>query len=138
VKRVLFVCTHNSARSQMAEALLRSMAAGAFEVHSAGTEAGSLHPLAVEAMGEIGIDISRQEAKPVSRYEDQAFDYVITVCDDAQEACPSFPAAPRRLHWSIPDPSRVTGSAEAKLSAFRDARDRLTALIAEFVKGAAR
>jgi len=134
VSRVLFVCTHNSARSQMAEALLRSMAPETFEVHSAGTEAGSLHPLAVEAMREVGIDISGQEAKPVSRYEGGQFDYVITVCDEAREACPVFPGSPRTLHWSLPDPSRATGSAEERLNAFRETRDRLTALIAEFVK----
>jgi arsenate reductase len=91
-RRVLFLCTHNSARSQMAEGLLRYLAGDRFEVYSAGTEATSVRPEAVAAMGEIGVDIARQESKTLGRYLDQPFDCVITVCDDANEACPFFPA----------------------------------------------
>jgi arsenate reductase (thioredoxin) len=96
--RVLFLCTHNSARSQMAEGLLRYMAGDRFEAMSAGTEATHVRPLAVQAMEEIGVDISGQESKTLARYLQEPFDYVITVCDDANEACPFFPGAGNRLH----------------------------------------
>jgi arsenate reductase (thioredoxin) len=96
--RVLFLCTHNSARSQMAEGLLRHMAGDRFEAMSAGTEATHVRPLAVQAMEEIGVDISGQESKTLERYLQEPFDYVITVCDDANEACPFFPGAGNRLH----------------------------------------
>ena len=96
--RVLFLCTHNSARSQMAEGVLRNLAEDRFEVRSAGTEATRVRPLAVRAMDEIGIDISGQESKTLERYLGEPFDYVITVCDEANEACPFFPGAKTRLH----------------------------------------
>src|SRR5215212_1733682 len=121
--RVLFLCTHNSARSQMAEGMLRNLAEGQFEVHSAGTEATLVRPLAIRAMEEIGIDISGQESKTLEVYLDQPFDYVITVCDEANEACPFFPGAKNRLHWSFEDPSRADGSEEERLAVFRRARD---------------
>ena len=123
--RVLFLCTHNSARSQMAEGLLRQLAGDRFEVMSAGTEATHIRPLAIRAMDEIGIDISGQESKTLDRYLDEPFDYVITVCDDANEACPFFPGAANRLHWSFEDPSRVEGSEEERLAVFRSVRDRI-------------
>ena len=123
--RVLFLCTHNSARSQMAEGLLRQLAGDRFEVMSAGTEATHIRPLAIRAMDEIGIDISGQESKTLDRYLDEPFDYVITVCDDANEACPFFPGAANRLHWSFEDPSRVEGSEEERLAVFRAVRDRI-------------
>jgi arsenate reductase (thioredoxin) len=123
--RVLFLCTHNSARSQMAEGLLRHLAGDRFEVMSAGTEATRVRPLAVRAMGEVGVDISGQESKALNRYLDETFDYVITVCDDANEACPFFPGAANRLHWSFEDPSRVEGSEEDRLAVFRSVRDRI-------------
>ncbi len=104
--RVLFLCTHNSARSQMAEGLLRALAGARFEIHSAGTEATVVRPLAIRAMEEIGVDISGQESKTLERYLGEPFDYVITVCDDANEACPFFPGAKNRLHWSFEDPAR--------------------------------
>ena len=121
--RILFLCTHNSARSQMAEGLLRHLAGDRFEVHSAGTEATSVRPLAIRAMAELGIDISGQESKTLERYLGEPFDYVITVCDEANEACPIFPGAKRRLHWSFEDPSRATGSEEKRLETFRSVRD---------------
>jgi arsenate reductase len=121
--RVLFLCTHNSARSQMAEGLLRYLAGDRFEAMSAGTEATHVKPLAIRAMDEIGVDISGQESKTLERYLDEPIDYVITVCDDANEACPFFPGAQNRLHWSFEDPSRAEGSDEERLAVFRRVRD---------------
>ncbi len=123
--RVLFLCTHNSARSQMAEGVLRNLGEDRFEVHSAGTEATRVRPLAVRAMDEIGIDISGQESKTLEQYLGEPFDYVITVCDEANEACPFFPGAKNRLHWSFRDPSRATGSDEERLEVFREVRDEI-------------
>ena len=123
--RVLFLCTHNSARSQMAEGLLRHLAGDRFEVYSAGTEATSVRPEAIAAMAELGVDISGQESKTLDRYLSESFDCVITVCDDANEACPVFPGAKTRLHWSFRDPSRATGSDEERLVVFRVVRDEI-------------
>ncbi|ACZ43555.1 Protein-tyrosine phosphatase, low molecular weight [Thermobaculum terrenum ATCC BAA-798] len=123
--RVLFLCTHNSARSQMAEGWLRHLAGDRFEVHSAGTQATRVQPLAIEAMREVGVDISGQESKTLDRYLGERWDYVITVCDRAREACPFFPGAARRLHWSIPDPSQAGGSQQERMRAYRLARDML-------------
>jgi arsenate reductase len=123
--RVLFLCTHNSARSQMAEGLLRHLVGDRFEAYSAGTEATHVRPLAVRAMDEIGIDISGQESKTLNRYLGEPFDYVITVCDEANEACPFFPGAKNRLHWSFEDPAQATGSEEERLGVFRTARDKI-------------
>ena len=128
-KRILFLCTHNSARSQMAEGLLRHLAGDRFEATSAGTEATSVRPLAIRAMEEVGIDISAQESKTLDRYLKEPFDYVITVCDDANEACPFFPGAMSRLHWSLPDPSQARGSEEERLVAFRSVRNELRSRI---------
>ena len=105
-RRVLFLCTHNSARSQMAEGLLRHLAGDRFEAYSAGTEATLVRPLAIRAMAELGVDISGQESKTLERYLGEPFDRVITVCDEANEACPFFPGASERLHWSFPTPPR--------------------------------
>jgi arsenate reductase len=123
--RVLFLCTHNSARSQMAEGLLRHLSGGKVEAHSAGTEATAVRPLAVRAMAELGVDISGQTSKTLARYLDQPFDAVITVCDDAHESCPVFLGARERLHWSLPDPSRAAGSEAERLAAYRRVRDEL-------------
>lgn len=118
-RRVLFLCTHNSARSQMAEGLLRHLGADRFEVMSAGTEATRVRALAVRAMEEIGIDISRHESKTVERYLAQPFDLVVTVCGEA-ESCPIPPAAKRVLHWPFPDPSRSD-----RIETYREVRDEL-------------
>jgi arsenate reductase len=123
--RVLFLCTHNSARSQMAEGLLRHLAGDRFEAFSAGTEATRVRPLAIMAMEEIGIDISGQESKSLDRYLNEPFACVITVCDDAHETCPFFPGTKSRLHWSFEDPSRAEGSEEERLAVFRSVRDRI-------------
>lgn len=133
-ERVLFLCTHNSARSQMAEGLLREMAGDRFEVFSAGTRATLVRPEAISVMTEIGVDISSQESKTLERYLEEPFDYVVTVCDDANEACPVFPGAGERLHWSFPDPSRVEG--EKRIAVFREVRDEIQARIEDELVGA--
>ncbi len=135
--RVLFLCTHNSARSQIAEALLREQAGNCFEAVSAGTETIRVHPLAIEAMRLIGIDISAAWSKTLEEYRQQEFDWVITVCDDANDRCPTFPGLARRLHWSLSDPSAVTGSHDQQLSAFIDTRDELNSRIESWLESAA-
>jgi arsenate reductase (thioredoxin) len=126
-RRVLFLCTHNAARSQMAEGLLRALAGDRFEVASAGTEQTRVHPLAVRAMGELGIDIAGHASKTLDRFLGEPWDHVITVCDSANEACPVFPGAARRVHWSFDDPSRAAGSEDERLVAFRRVRDEIAA-----------
>lgn len=133
-QRVLFLCTHNSARSQIAEGFLRSMAGDRFEVASAGTEATQVHPLAVRAMMEIGVDVSRHTSKIVDQFVAQPWDYVITVCDAANEACPMFPKKSSRLHWSFDDPSQATGSDDQKLEVFRQVRDQIKRRIADWIR----
>src|SRR5258706_6561415 len=122
-QRVLFICTHNSASSQMAEGLLRRLGGELFEVFSAGTEATHVRPLAIRAMAEIGIDISGQQSKTLDRYLGEPFDDVITVCDAANETCPIFPGAKQRHHWSFEDPSKATGSEDEQLAVYRRVRD---------------
>lgn len=122
--RVLILCTANSARSQMAEGVLRWMAGDACDVFSAGTRATSVNPVAIRAMREIGVDISGHRSKVLTEFLSQPFDYVITVCDAAAESCPVFPGKAERIHWSFPDPAAVEGD-QAKLQAFRDVRDGL-------------
>jgi thioredoxin type arsenate reductase len=117
--RVLFLCTHNSARSQIAEGILRSRSNGLVEVYSAGTEPGHVHPMAIQAMAEIGVDISDQHSKSMDEFIGQRFDYIITVCDRARENCPVFPRDPVYIHWSFPDPLEVGGSEELRYYAFR-------------------
>jgi arsenate reductase (thioredoxin) len=124
-RRVLFICTHNSARSQMAEGLLRHLGKDRFEVYSAGTEATVVRPMAIQAMAELGIDISHQQSKTLDRYLGEPFDDVITVCDAAAEACPVFPGAARRRHWSFEDPSKATGSESEQLQVYRRVRDEI-------------
>jgi arsenate reductase len=128
---VLFLCTHNSARSQMAEGLLRHLGGSRFDAFSAGTEATRIRPLAIEAMAELGVDISHQQSKTLDRYLGEPFDAVITVCDQAAEACPVFPGAQRWLHWSFPDPSKATGTRDEQLAAYRKVRDDIAARIRE-------
>jgi arsenate reductase len=128
-QRVLFLCTHNSARSQMTEGLVRHLAGDRFDAFSAGTEATHVRPLAIRAMGELGIDISGQESKTLDRYLGEPFDAVITVCNQANEACPVFLGATERLHWSFLDPSRATGTEEEQLAVYRGVRDAIRARI---------
>ena len=133
--RVLFICTHNSARSQMAEAWLRHVAGDRFDAYSAGTEASAVRPLAVRAMAELGIDVSRQDSKTLDRFLHQPWDYVITVCDEANGACPVFPGGTERLHWSFPDPSKAAGDEQAQLAVYRQVRDAIRRRIDEFFGG---
>lgn len=134
--RVLILCTGNSVRSQMAEGLLRHLGSDQYEVYSAGTSPIGVSPLAIEAMGEIGIDISGHRSKSVSEFSGQHFATVITVCDSAAKACPTFPGAPRRIHWSIRDPGATRGTHQERLEAFRRIRDDLQARLRFFVNSA--
>jgi arsenate reductase len=131
-KKVLFVCIHNSARSQMAEAFLNQTCGDEFEAHSAGLEPGRLNPIVVEVMQEIGVDISRNQTKGVFDFikSGKMFAYVITVCDEASaERCPIFAGVTKRLHWSFPDPSSLRGTHEEKLAETRKVRDLIKARI---------
>jgi arsenate reductase (thioredoxin) len=123
--KVLFLCTGNSARSQMAEGYLRHVAREHFEPLSAGIRPKDMNPLAVEAMQEIGIDISKQTSKDVTEFLGQAIPYVITVCDNARQQCPVFPTTYRSLHWSFDDPALADGSHEERLAVFRRVRDEI-------------
>ncbi|HEX8634097.1 MAG TPA: arsenate reductase ArsC [Pyrinomonadaceae bacterium] len=131
-RRVLILCTGNSARSQMAEGLLRHDGGERFEVSSAGVSPSRVRPEAVEAMREAGIDISGQRSKSIEEFAGRAFDVVITVCDNAREQCPFFPAATRRIHWSFDDPAAAAGDREARLAVFRRVRDEIRARLAGF------
>jgi arsenate reductase len=140
--RVLFVCTHNSARSQIAEALLQHDGGKDFEVQSAGTEATRVNPYAIRVLAEAGIDWSNARSKVITEFLDQRFDYVITVCDRARETCPFFPGSTNTLHWGLDDPSDVQGTDEERLAAFRrtarEVADRLGPLIEETLRAAGR
>jgi arsenate reductase len=125
MERVLFLCVHNSARSQMAEGILRARARDRYEAFSAGSKATEVRPLAIRAMAEVGIDIAGQRSKTTDAFAGEEFDYVITVCDDAREACPYFPGARRRLNWSFDDPAAATGSEDERLAVFRRVRDQI-------------
>ena len=133
--RVLFLCTHNSARSQMAEGFLRAMAGDRFEAGSAGTEKTSVNPLAIRAMAELGIDLGEHTSKLYADVASGAWDYLITVCDDANERCPWVPGSVQRLHWSFPDPSRATGSEEERLAVFRRVRDQIQERLTDGLRG---
>ncbi|HTG91613.1 MAG TPA: arsenate reductase ArsC [Pyrinomonadaceae bacterium] len=131
--KVLILCTGNSARSQMAEGLMREMGGTTFEVASAGVSPTQVRSEAVEVMKEIGIDISQHFSKDVDRFVADNFDYVITVCDNANERCPVFPGHAKRIHWSFADPAQVEGDEATKLSAFRTIRDQIKARIETFI-----
>jgi arsenate reductase len=133
---VLYVCIHNSARSQMAEAFLKKFGGGRFEVMSAGIEPGTLNPLVVESMKEVGIDISANKTKDVFEFIKRGtlFNYVITVCDETSaEKCPIFPGQAQRLHWGFPDPSALQGRDEEKLQAIRKIRDDIQAKVESWI-----
>ena len=133
--RVLILCTGNSARSQMAEGLLHNDAGSVCEVFSAGTKPTHVRPEAITVMREVGVDISGHRSKSVDEFAGQDFDYVITVCDNAKQSCPVFPAKTKCIHWSIEDPAAVQGFEEERLTAFRRARDELRARLQTFAKG---
>jgi arsenate reductase len=136
--RVLFVCTGNSARSQIGQALLARLGGSDFAVESAGTEPKGVNPLAVQVLAEVGIDWSAAVSKPLHPFLDQPFDYVITVCDRARQACPVFPGSTNSLHWGLEDPAEVEGSEEQKLAAFRRTRLELTQRLRPFIEIALR
>ena len=123
-EKVLFICTHNAARSQMAEGLLRTLHGDHYDVFSGGTEPSEVNPTAIQVMEEIGVDISHHRAKNVSEFIDQKFDYVVTVCDQARESCPFFPGG-KIIHKSFKDPSLLKGTEEEVLAGFREARDEI-------------
>jgi arsenate reductase len=131
--RVLFVCTGNSARSQMAEGFARALGRGRVEAFSAGTEPRGLNPHAVAVMAEAGIDISRQASKPFSLEVAEGMDVVVTVCGDAEERCPVLPPGVKRLHWPLPDPARAAGSPEEVREVFRRSRDEIARRVAAFL-----
>ena len=137
-KRVLFLCTHNSSRSQMAEGLLRARGGNRYEVFSAGTHPRAVHPLAIKAMAELGIDISEQaghRAKGIETFDHVTpMDLVVTVCDEAAEECPYFPRVRHQEHWGFPDPSQASGTEEERLAVFRQVRDAIAARIEAFVQ----
>ncbi len=133
-KRVLILCTGNSARSQMAEGLLRHDAGERFEVESAGTKPSSVRPEAIAVMRELGIDISGHRSKSVEEFAGQSFDFVITVCDHARESCPLFFGSAKRLHHSFEDPAALPGPEEERLALFRRVREQLRAYLADFAQ----
>lgn len=133
MKRVLFICTHNSARSQMAEGLVNHDLAGKVQAFSAGTEPSSVNPLVIAAMKEAGIDISRHRSKSIDEFADERFDFVITLCDHAAESCPVFFGGTRRMHMGFPDPATVKGTEEEKISFFRKLRDQIREKIIGFL-----
>jgi len=135
-QRVIFICIHNSGRSQIGEAILRHLAGDRYEVHSAGIESGKLNPLVVQAMSEIGISMDGHFAKKAQDFIDRGeqFDYIITVCDETNaERCPLFPGKATRLHWGYPDPSAITGSDSEKLAGIRPIRDAIAERIRQWI-----
>jgi len=136
--RVLFVCTHNSARSQIAEALLGRYGGNDFEAHSAGTETREVNPYAVRVLADLGMDWSDGRSKLITQFLDQHFDYVITVCDRARETCPAFPGSENTLHWGLDDPSEVEGSDDEKLAAFQRTQMEVSARLRPFIEVALR
>jgi arsenate reductase len=124
-KKVLFICTHNSARSHMAEGLVNAFAGDRFEAHSAGTEPSQVNPLAIKVMAEIDIDISGHHSKGVEQFLDQEFDYVVTVCDHAKETCPFFPGGKERIHRGFQDPTAWEGAGDERVAIFRRLRDEI-------------
>jgi arsenate reductase (thioredoxin) len=134
-KRVLILCTGNSARSQMAEGLLRHLAGDRFEVASAGVSPARVRPEAITVMREIGIDISHHHSKSVDEFSGQEFEYVITVCDNANEQCPVFPGNTKRIHWSFEDPAAAQGDEQARLAVFRSVRDQILHRLRLFIEG---
>ena len=136
--RVLFVCTGNSARSQMAEAVLRDMGHGAFETFSAGTDPRGVNPLTIRALAGVGIDASGARSKSVTEFFGQPFDYVVTVCDRARESCPVFPGGAESLHWGFDDPAEATGTEEERLAVFEGVLREIAARLRVFVPVALR
>jgi len=136
--RVLFVCTGNSARSQMAEAVLRQIGKGAFETFSAGTDPRGVNPLTIRALASVGIDASDARSKSVTEFFGQPFDYVVTVCDRARESCPVFPGGAESLHWGFDDPAEATGTEDERLAVFERVLGEIAARLRVFAPAALR
>jgi len=134
IKKVLLLCTKNSVRSQMAEGLMQALGHHRFKAQSAGTAPTQVHPLAIQVMKEIGIDISHHTSKSLNLFLNEEFDYIITLCDHAAMSCPTFPGQGKRLHWSIEDPGTAMGTIEEKLVVFRRIRDEIKTKIEELLK----
>ena len=134
IKKVLFLCTGNSARSQMAEGLLNHLGSGRWKAQSGGIFPSYVHPLAIKAMEEIKIDISQQTSKSMNQFLNEEFHYIITLCDDAAMSCPTFPGQGKRIHWSLEDPAMAIGTIEERLVVFRRVRDEIKAKIEDFLK----
>jgi len=134
IKRVLFLCTGNSVRSQMAEGLLNALGFGRWKAQSAGVISSYVHPLAIQVMQEIRMDISKKTSKSMDRFINEKFDYVITLCDHAAEFCPTFGGRGKRLHWPFEDPAGATGTTEERLFVFRRTRDGIKKKIEEFLR----
>jgi arsenate reductase len=132
--RALILCTGNSARSQMAEGLLRSLAGDRFDVFSAGTHPSFVRPEAIQAMAELGVDLTGHRSKSVDEFREQPFDYIFTVCDNAKENCPVFPAGARHIHWSFEDPAAAQGDEAARVAEFRRIRDQIAARFRDFLR----
>ncbi len=135
MKKVLFLCTENSCRSQMAEAICNKFLGDKVKAFSAGIRPSSVNPMAIEVLKEIGIDISSARSKHVSEFEDQSFDLVVTVCGDARESCPVWPGQGKRVHFGLEDPAKASGSKEERLQTFRKVRERITHELLPFLKG---
>jgi arsenate reductase len=135
-KKVLFLCTGNSVRSQMAEGLLNTLGSGKWKARSGGTFPSYVHPLAIGSMEEIGIDISHQTSKSMNQFLNETFHYVITLCDEAAQSCPAFPAQEKQLHWPFEDPAAAIGTLEERLTVFRRVRDEIKRKIEELLKDA--
>jgi arsenate reductase len=133
-KKILFLCTGNSIRSQMAEGFLNALGSGEWKAQSAGVISSYVHPLAIQVMAEIGIDISKKTSKSMDQFIKEKFDYVITLCDDAAQSCPSFGGQGKRLHWPFEDPAAFIGTNEERLAVFRRTRDEIKKKIEEFLK----
>jgi len=133
-KKLLFLCTGNSCRSQMAEGFLRYMAGDKFEVFSAGVKPTQVNPLAIKVMAEVGVDISKHRSKSAMEFIGQKFDYVITVCDNAKQTCPVFPGKYEKSHWDLEDPAIAQGTKEEKLEIFRKSRDKIRECVLGFLK----
>jgi arsenate reductase len=134
MKKVLFLCTGNSARSQMAEGLTGSLGSDHWDVKSGGTFPSYVHPLAIQVMQEIGNDISHQTSKSCDQFVNESFDYVITVCDRVARSCPAFPGSGKRVHWSLEDPAIAIGTINERMAVFRRVRDEIKAKIEELLK----
>ncbi|MBI3991205.1 MAG: arsenate reductase ArsC [Candidatus Omnitrophica bacterium] len=133
MKRILILCTGNSARSQMAEGFFKYFTGNEFEIFSAGVKPVPINPLAIEVMKEAGVDISKHRSKSVDEFSSQQFDYVITVCDNARQACPVFPGKYKKMHWSFEDPACAEGTKEEKLNIFRKTRDEIKNNVVNFL-----